>query len=447
MASSVKEEIQSLAFYDTLTHLPNRRLLTDRLEHALQNSERTGKKGALLFLDLDNFKDLNDSFGHDAGDALLKQVADRILSTVRKNDTVARLGGDEFVVLLEDLDSESADAALRAEVIAEKMLKVLNRPYSIDAHDHFNTASIGVSIFDGTRTSVEDLLKQADIAMYQSKKASRNTIRFFDPAMQDTVIERTNLERELRKGIAQNQLALYYQVQVDFEGRPLGAEALVRWHHPDRGIVSPLQFIPLAEESELIVTIGQWVIHTACQQLAQWQKSESFCDFYISVNVSAKQFHRTDFVPTLKACIEHYQINPSLLKLELTESFLLENIEESIATMNVLGKMGIRFALDDFGTGYSSLQYLKRLPLSELKIDRSFVREIARDNNDQVIVRTIIVMARTLNFHVIAEGVETEDQKAILLSSGCTVFQGYLFSQPVPIDVFETYLGILNQKL
>lgn len=438
------EEINSLAFYDPLTHLPNRRLLVDRLNQALVSSTRSGRDGALLFLDLDNFKTLNDSLGHDIGDLLLQHVADRLTACVREGDTVARLGGDEYVVMLEDLSEHAIEAAAQAEVIAEKILKALNQVYQLGVHEYYSTPSIGVALFSNHNQSHEDLLKYADIAMYQAKKAGRNAIRFFDPQMQQAIHARVDLERELRKALDKKQFHLYYQAQVDSTGRPTGAEALIRWIHPQRGLISPFNFIPLAEDSGLILPIGQWVLETACAQISAWQHSALTNHLTLSINISARQFRQAGFVMLVQAALLRHNINPALLKLELTESILLDDIEGTIATMNALKVLGIRFSLDDFGTGYSSLQYLKRLPLYQLKIDQSFVRDIAVDSSDQAIVRTIIAMAHTLNLNVIAEGVETEEQQTLLFNNGCVHYQGYLFSKPLPCVQFEEYVKKTN---
>ena len=434
------EEIKHLAFYDPLTGLPNRRLMVDRLNQALVFSVRTGKDGAVLFLDLDHFKTLNDSLGHDIGDLLLQQVAERLVNSVREGDTVARLGGDEYVVLLESLSEDALEAAAQVKAICEKILTALNQAYQLGQHEYHSTPSIGVALFSDHNQSQEDLLKHADIAMYQAKKSGRNTIRFFDPKMQEVINIRVDLERELRKAIEKNQLHLYYQIQVNDSGRPMGAEALIRWLHPEHGLVSPFHFIPLAEETGLIISIGQWVLETACKQLKVWEQDALARSLTLSINVSAKQFRQADFVKNIQAAVQYYGINPKLLKLELTESMLLDNIEDTVTTMNQLKDVGIRFSLDDFGTGYSSLQYLKRLPLYQLKIDQSFVRDIAADCSDQAIVRTIIAMAHTLNLNVIAEGVETEEQQNLLFNNGCTHYQGYFFGRPVPIEQFEVLL-------
>ncbi len=449
MIKAAEEEIQQLAFYDPLTDLPNRRLLLDRLNRALAASARSSQQGAVLFLDLDNFKMLNDSLGHDIGDLLLQQVAERLTAFVRESDTVARLGGDEFVVILENLGEHDLEAAAQAETITNKILTALNQPYLLSRYEYHSTVSVGVAVFNDHQVEIEELLKQADIAMYQAKKAGRNTMRFFNPQMQNAIHSRLDLERELRKALEQQQFQLHYQIQVDNLGHPLGAEVLIRWLHPERGLVSPFHFIPLAEETGLILPIGQWILDTACAQLKAWQQNAHTRNLTLSINVSAKQFHQVDFVAQINNAVQHYCINPMRLKLELTESMLLDNIDSTIATMNALKELGIRFSLDDFGTGYSSLQYLKRLPLYQLKIDQSFVRDIAADSSDQAIVRTIIAMAHTLNLNVIAEGVETEEQRQLLLNAGCAHYQGYLFGKPAPIAQFEAVLeaGLISNEV
>jgi diguanylate cyclase (GGDEF)-like protein/PAS domain S-box-containing protein len=435
--------IANLAFYDPLTQLPNRRLLQDRLLQALASSERTGNYGALQFIDLDHFKTINDTLGHPMGDLLLQQVAQRLTACVREGDTVARLGGDEFVVMLEDLSQEVFEAAARAEAIGEKIIATLNQPYLLGNHESRNSPSIGISLFNDHQQKPEELFKQADIAMYQAKKAGRNTLRFFDPEMQHSINAHAALENELRKALEYRQFHLHYQIQVDSNRSPLGAEALIRWIHPERGLIPPSEFIPLAEETGLILPLGKWVLETACAQLYVWKQNDLTRNLKLSVNVSAKQFHEIDFVAQVQTALLLYDINPALLKLELTESMLVGNIEVIVATMEELKATGVRLSLDDFGTGYSSLQYLKRLPLSQLKIDQSFVREIVADSSDRAIVNTIIAMAHNLNLNVIAEGVETEDQRQILEYSGCHQYQGYLFSKPVPIDKFEALLGLV----
>jgi diguanylate cyclase (GGDEF)-like protein/PAS domain S-box-containing protein len=435
-----ENKIEHLAFYDTLTGLPNRRLLLDRLKQASNLSTRSGMYGALLFLDLDNFKTLNDTLGHDMGDMLLQQVAERITSCIRESDTVARLGGDEFVVILGDLSELALDAAAMTESVGNKILASLTQPYLLDSKKYSGTTSIGAVLISDHQEGIDELLKQADIAMYQAKTDGRNTLRFFDPKMQDKINARATLEGELRNALVKQEFILYYQIQVDSAGRPTGAETLIRWLHPDRGLISPVHFIPLVEETGLIVPIGKWVLDTACAQLKAWQSDILTSNLILAVNVSARQFLHGDFVNQVQTAVQRHEVNAKLLKLELTESLLLDNVNEVIFKMNALKKIGVHFSLDDFGTGYSSLQYLKRLPLDQLKIDQSFVRDLVSNQSDYAIVRTIIAMAQGLNLNVIAEGVETEDQRQILLSNGCTHFQGYLFSKPVPIGEFETLI-------
>lgn len=435
------DEINTLAFYDPLTHLPNRRLLMDRLKQVLASSARSNQKGALLFLDLDHFKTLNDTLGHDTGDLLLRQVAERLISCVRDGDTIARLGGDEFVILLEGLGDESLVAASRVEAIAYKILQLLSQTYQLGSHQCHSTISIGAVLFGEHHTEIDDLLKQADIAMYEAKSAGRNTLRFFDPKMQSAITARAELEQQLRKAIELQQFKLYYQIQVDIAGQAIGAEALIRWEHPERGLISPADFIPLAEETGLILPIGKWVLEAACIQLKQWEQSRQGHPIRLSVNVSARQFHQPDFVEHVQSVVSRYAIDPSLLNFELTESMLLDDIHGMIAHMNQLKKIGIRFELDDFGTGYSSLQYLKQLPLYQLKIDQSFVRDIEHDSNDRTLVSTIISMAQSLSLQVIAEGVETEEQMQFLKASGCYHYQGYYFSKPLPIEQFDALIN------
>ncbi len=435
-----EQEIHQLAFFDPLTTLPNRRLLMDRLQQALAVSARNGWHGALLFMDMDHFKTINDTQGHAIGDQLLIEVAQRLQTCVREGDSVARLGGDEFVVVLEDLSGEADEAATQTELVAEKIRSKLARPYELGDYEFLSSVSIGISLFKGHHEIAEGLLQQADVAMYQAKTAGRNAIRFFDPQMQRALEARAALEADLRHALEKQQFRLYYQIQVDRMRRQLGAEALLRWDHPERGLIAPMQFIPLAEETGLIVPIGLWVLETACAQLNAWQHATLTCDLTIAVNVSAKQFRQPDFVFQMQRVLQESGAKPSHLKLELTESTVLENVEDTIAKMRELKLLGVSFSMDDFGTGYSSLQYLKRLPLDQIKIDRSFVRDITTDPNDAAIVQTIIAMSEALGLNVMAEGVETDEQHEFLDRHGCHAFQGYLFSKPVPLDEFERLL-------
>jgi diguanylate cyclase (GGDEF)-like protein/PAS domain S-box-containing protein len=401
---AASEKIYNLAFYDPLTRLPNRRILLDRLSQALAASARSGQLGALLFLDLDHFKTLNDTLGHDVGDLLLQQVAERLKTCVREGDTVARLGGDEFVLLLENLSLHPIEAATQSEVVGNKILASLNMPYQLALHQYSCTSSIGATIFNGHALVMDELLKQADIAMYQSKASGRNALSFFDRKMQEAITTRVAMETDLRNAIEQQQFQLHYQVQVDSDGKAFGAEALIRWLHPN-GMIFPGEFIALAEETGLVIPIGRWVLETACAQLKAWQTNAHTRHLSLSVNVSAKQFRQIDFVEQVQSIVQHYGVNPTLLKLELTETMLLEHIDEIIVAMNVLKDIGIKFELDDFGTGYSSLQYLKKLPLYQLKIDQTFVHDLDSSSHDRSIVRTIIAMAHSLELHATAEGV------------------------------------------
>ena len=430
-------EIRKLAYFDPLTRLPNRRLLLDRLQHALSACLRSKRQGALLFIDLDNFKTINDTLGHDKGDMLLEQVAQRLVTCVREGDTVARLGGDEFVVMLEDLSQSPKEAATQAETVATKILTALNQPYLIDAHDYRNTPSIGATLFGDNKNSLDELLKRADMAMYQAKAAGRNTLRFFDPEMQAAVTTRAALDNDLREALQGNQFLLHYQPQVDDMRRLLGVEALLRWQHPRRGLVSPADFVPLAEETGLILPLGQWVLESACAQLANWSGLPEMSHLSLAVNVSAHQFRQSDFVERVSTVLKASGASPQKLKLELTESLLLDDVEDTVAKMNALKVMGVSFSLDDFGTGYSSLAYLKRLPLDQLKIDQSFVRDILTDPNDAVIACTVVALAQSMGLAVIAEGVETGAQLEFLAANGCKVYQGYYFSRPLSLADFE----------
>ena len=435
-----EDEIRHLAYFDLLTGLPNRRLCLDRLEHALTTCARSQKQGALLVLDLDNFKSLNDIRGHYIGDELLKAVASRLTSCVRACDTVARLGGDEFVVILENLSHNTLDAVLQVEAVGKKILATLNHTYQLSECEHHSTPSIGITLFSGNQQTVDELMKRADAAMYQAKAAGRNTMQLFDPEMQKMVESKVRMESDLRLAIAAQQFILHYQPQVDSENTVVGAEALIRWQQPDRGLVSPAQFIPIAEKSGLILPIGHWVLQTACAQLAQWEKVPDNAHLTLAVNVSARQFSRPNFVEEVLTVLRETGARASHLKLELTEGLLLENAEDVIAKMTALKAQGVAFSLDDFGTGYSSLSYLKRLPLNQLKIDQSFVRDVLTDSNDAAIARTVVMLGQSLGMAVIAEGVETAEQRDFLLDEGCLVYQGYFFSKPLPIIEFEAFL-------
>ena len=436
-----EEEIHHLAFNDALTGLPNRRLLLDRLNLAVLASARSKLHGALIFLDLDNFKTLNDSLGHEYGDLLLIEVAHRIKLSVREVDTVARLGGDEFVVLIENISEDAEDASQNVAHVAEKIRAVLATPYQIKGKTFHSSPSIGVCLFYDNAISTDELLKHADIAMYQAKSAGRNRVRFFDPKLQQSVESRAALESDLRSAIANQQLQLHYQVQVGSDNLAVGAEALIRWIHPERGMVSPADFIPLAEESTLILEIGHWVLDTACRQVSEWANHELTSNLVLAVNISARQFMQQDFVDQVAAVLHKHGTDPSRLKLELTESVVLDDLDFVIAKMLALRQeIGVSLSLDDFGTGYSSLSYLKRLPLDQIKIDQSFVRDMKMDSSDAVMVKTIIDLTGNFGLEVIAEGVETDEQLELLRHYGCEAYQGYFFSKPLPLEEFEMLL-------
>ena len=435
-----EDKIHNLAFYDPLCQLPNRRLLFDRLHQAITTSARNQTCAGLLFIDLDNFKTLNDTRGHDIGDLLLIEVGQRLRTCIREIDTLARLGGDEFVVLLEGLSEDRTQAAVQARGVGEKMLKAINQPYMLKDIEHYSSASIGISLFANYRQNLDDLLKQADTAMYAAKKSGRNTLRFFDPAMQEALEIHSQLEAGMRKALPKHEFRLYYQVQVDSKQRPIGAEALIRWEHPEQGLISPAKFIPVAEDTGLILPLGLWVLQTACAQLKEWESNPLTRELSLAVNVSARQFRQPGFVKQVSEMIEQTLINPSRLKLELTESTVLENVVDTIAKMHALKLIGVRFSMDDFGTGYSSLAYLTQLPLDQLKIDQSFVRNIGTKSTDSMIVQTIIGMANNLGIEVIAEGVETHAQRDFLWGAGCRLYQGYLFGRPVPMEEFTALL-------
>ncbi len=434
-----EEQIHNLAFFDPLTALPNRRLLLDRLRQATSGSVRERDFGALLMLDLDHFKNLNDTLGHDVGDQLLKEVARRLTACVRQEDTVSRFGGDEFVVILQMLGKDAATAAAHAQLIVQKIHSEVSKHYLLSGRpDYYITSSIGVMLFCGLDVSIDALLKQADVALYEAKRGGRNTVRFFSPEMQSSIDDSTSMVDALRKALVNKEFLLYFQPQVDSEGFVIGAEALLRWIPQDSEIISPATFIPVAEESGLIVPIGDWVVEQSFAQLKLWQQDPKTSSLKLSINVSADQFHQVDFVAKICNGINRFGINPSRITLELTESIVLARVDEAIERMLELRALGVSFSLDDFGTGYSSLSYLKQLPLDQVKIDGSFVRDISFDPNDAAIVRAILAMSHSLGLVVIAEGVETQAQREFLLKHGCTQYQGYLFGKPLPIQNFST---------
>ena len=442
---NAEQRIHQLAFYDALTSLPNRRLLMEQLRKSVIGGERTDH-GALLFIDLDNFKVLNDTLGHDMGDLLLQQVARRLRESTRDADVVARLGGDEFVVMLERLPARARDAALVAQRIGEKILGALARPYDLADIEYCLTASVGITLFGDSEKGVDTVLKQADLAMYQAKASGRNVLRFFDATMQTAIDERLAMETDLRRSLQNDELLLHFQPQVNDHCGVIGAEVLVRWQQPERGLISPSTFIPLAESTGLILALGKWVLEKSCAQLARWAADPLFARLTLSVNVSVRQIREDDFPAQVLAAITETGADPTRLKLELTESLLAEDIDEIIAKMTVLKAHGIRFSLDDFGTGYSSLGYLQRMPLDELKIDRSFVRDVLVNGNDSAIARIIISLAETLGLSVVAEGVETEGQRRFLAENGCTIYQGYLFGRPQPLARFEASLQAESRR-
>ena len=431
---SAQETIRQLAYYDSLTKLPNRQLLMERLNDAVSVCRRQKDQSALLFIDLDAFKSLNDTQGHPTGDVLLSQVGNRLRSAVREIDTVARLGGDEFVVILNALSATPAQAANQARIIGQKMLTALSEPYDLHGLDHRCTSSMGITLFCANDHDLEQILQRADLAMYQAKADGRNQLRFFDPAMQSAVEHRSALEAALRLALHRDELCLHYQPVVDSQRQLIGVEALARWNHPERGLVMPVEFIPLAESSGLILQIGARLLHQACEQLELWGRNDMTRHLSLAVNVSARQFRERDFVTLVRDTLNATHANPAQLKLELTESLLLTDVQDVVAKMHELKSLGVGFSLDDFGTGYSSLSYLKSLPLEQLKIDKGFVRDVLTDPSDAAIAISILTLAQALNLSVVAEGVETEGQLQFLLANGCKVFQGYFFGKPQPVD-------------
>lgn len=431
-----EEEIRRLAFYDALTGLPNRRLLVDRLQQALASGRRRGRCGAVLLLDVDNFKAFNDTLGLELGDALLRMLAERLTQSLGREATLARHSGDDFVVLLEDLDNDAMQAASQVEAEVQRMRSWLQQPLQLAGQSCHITLSIGASLFGNQELSADEVLRRAEMAMYQAKGMGRDALQFFDPQLQAVLRSRTAMEQEMREGIVRHQFVLYYQPQV-VHGRIVGAEGLLRWNHPREGLVPPSLFVSLAEESGLILQLGEWVLGEACRQLAQWAQDPALASLVLSVNVSPRQFHQARFVEQVLQALQSNGANPRLLKLELTESLLLADVDDTAAKMATLKAHGVGFSLDDFGTGYSSLAYLKRLPLDQLKIDRSFVRDVLSDPNDAAIARTIVALGTSLGLQVVAEGVETEAQRQFLEDEQCHAWQGYLLSPPVPVRSFE----------
>jgi len=431
--------LKRAAYYDTLTNLPNRTLLLERLKFATASSQRSEKKAALLFIDLDDFKKINDNLGHDIGDLLLQNVGQRLESCLRECDSAARFGGDEFVILLENLSTDFDEAGIQMSTIGNKIFAALNQEYQLQTHKYFCTPSIGATIFSGHEFSIEELVKQADIAMYQSKSQGKNNLCVYDTKIQADITARETLENDLRSALTNDEFVLFYQAQFQ-HNKIIGAEALIRWQHPTRGLILPDHFIPLSESTGLIIPIGNWALHEACTQLKTWSHQESTKDLKLAVNISIRQFQQTHFVDQVIEAITNYKINPQNLKLELTESLFLGDLDSAIFKMNKLRKIGVHFSMDDFGTGYSSLSNLKKLPIEQVKIDKSFVRDISSNPDDAVIVQTIIAMTQHMGMSVIAEGVESDLQRVFLEENDCACFQGYLFSKPVPLDQFEALL-------
>jgi diguanylate cyclase (GGDEF)-like protein/PAS domain S-box-containing protein len=454
LTKMAEEKIKALAFYDPLTKLPNRRLMLDRLEHALSSRARHKRLGAVLMIDLDNFKILNDSLGHDMGDKLLVIVASRLESCLREGDTVARIGGDEFLVIIEDLD-EKISVDRQAEAVAKKFIAYLREPYMLQRGfktdlnsqvQYHCSCSIGIALFSEQAISVEELIKQADTAMYAAKAGGRNTLRFFAPSMHTSMVIRAALEDDIRNSLDKGQFVLYYQPLVSFKNRLIGVEALIRWLHPERGIIQPDEFIPAAEASGLIVPLGLMVLQNACDQLAKWACIPKMAELSIAVNVSAIQFHQPQFVNQVLAELKRSGANPLRLNLELTESVMVYDLKDVFEKMVTLKASGIAFSLDDFGTGYSCLSYLKRLPLDRLKIDKSFVLDILDDKDDAAIAQMIIALSQSMGMEVSAEGVENKAQLDCLEGMGCHMYQGYLFSRPLPVKEFEMFARHVSES-
>jgi diguanylate cyclase (GGDEF)-like protein/PAS domain S-box-containing protein len=441
--------IEHLAYHDTLTGLPNRALLTDRVTHALARARRTSRSGALLFLDLDKFKRINDSLGHAVGDALLKELAGRLRQTLREEDTIARLGGDEFVVLLESLGEQPTEADAMAHEIAEKLRQSFNRPFVLRGHELYVTSSIGIVTFPRDGDDVDTLLRHADTAMYHAKGAGRDAARLFERRMDEVAMSRLRYEQDLRKGLAEGQFALYFQpVQTIREGRPLGAEALLRWNHPEHGLIAPSEFLPYIENSALMLRLGRWVLEETCRILGALQADpELDAPNCIGINIGHQQFEQPDFVDQVRKTLERTGADPQRLQIEITETLLIRDDKAAIERMHALRQLGVRFALDDFGTGYSSLSDLRRLPIETLKIDRSLIRDIASDAHDQAIVRAILSMAQHIGLAVVAEGVETREQLALLRDARCTYYQGFLGRPPVSLPAFREELIFRSREM
>ncbi|TMM43154.1 bifunctional diguanylate cyclase/phosphodiesterase [Colwellia ponticola] len=443
-------KINFMAFYDALTHMPNRSLLEDRLKQAMEHTKRSGLGGAVLFIDLDQFKALNDSYGHQSGDQLLIAVSKRIHKLLKAEDTVARFGGDEFVVILNDLDANSVNAALKAEVIAEEIRKNISLPVAIKASnlstliDYKITASIGISLFNKEVKDANQLLQLADLALYQAKANGRDDCVFFDPIMQKELSYTLELEKDLKAAIDEEHFVLHYQPQYDRQQNIVSAEALIRWDSPSKGLLYPIHFIDFAEETNLILPIGNWVITQACQQLQRWKSQPILQDLQLSVNISAKQVWHKSFVNDIIDIVKKYQVSPSQLMLEITESVVLKDLTESVAKMNQLRDFGFKMSLDDFGTGYSSLGYLKSLPIDELKIDKSFVNDITVDESDLIMVKAILDLGKNFKLNVVSEGVETQTQRDMLYDLGCNLYQGYYYSKPLPLENFVSVVQNTN---
>jgi diguanylate cyclase (GGDEF)-like protein/PAS domain S-box-containing protein len=434
-------EIERLAYYDSLTALPNRRMISDRLADEISAAKRHQHFGALLFIDLDHFKNLNDSLGHEIGDELLIQIAKRLKFQLRKEDIAARLGGDEFIVLLTHLSSNIDIAASKVRNVTEKLLRELRKPYQLKQHKYYNSSSIGIALFPVENENAETIFKQADTALYRAKDKGRNNFQFYRPQMQETANRRLELEKDLRIALLEQQLQLYYQPQINQHGQLKGAEALLRWHHPTKGYIPPNQFIPIAEEAGLIIEIGDWIFRQGFYQIRLWEQLKLLkIGQHISINVSPKQFREDHFSQNLIKMVNRSGVNPKLVILELTEGTFLEDIEDTVKKMQHLKRLGFVFSIDDFGTGYSSLSYLKRLPIYELKIDKAFVDDLENDTDNQVLIDTIIAIAKHLKLTVIAEGVETQQQFEFLKAHGCFNYQGYFFSQALDVKAFENYM-------